>query len=121
MPGLARELASWKQSNEPDAAQTAVLHGAIVHDSSVIDSTDGASRSDTDHLYLQWEAPHPIGTTQLLIKEGTTMNENNRVLSRQNARELTPAEVEHVVGNINTLTICSSMPSTGTKDCDTVG
>jgi len=50
------------------------------------------------------------------------MNENNnRVLSRQNARELTPAEVDHVVGNINTLTICSSNPSTGIKDCDTVG
>jgi hypothetical protein len=63
----------------------------------------------------------PSAQPQLLIKEGKTMNENNRVLSRQNARELTPAEVEHVVGNINTLTICSSMPSTGTKDCDTVG
>jgi len=49
------------------------------------------------------------------------MKENNRVLSRQNARELTPAEVDHVVGNINTLTICSSNPSTGIKDCDTVG
>jgi len=49
------------------------------------------------------------------------MKENNRVLSRQNARELTPAEVEHVSGNINTLTICSSRPKTGTNDCDTVG
>jgi hypothetical protein len=49
------------------------------------------------------------------------MNENNRVLSRQNARELTAAEVEHVTGNINTLTICSWNPSTSTKDCDTVG
>ena len=55
------------------------------------------------------------------MKEGKTMNENNRVLSRQNARELTPAEVEHVTGNINTLTICSWNPSTSTKDCDTVG
>jgi len=54
-------------------------------------------------------------------KEGKTMNENSRVLSRQNARELTPAEVEHVSGNINTLTICSWNPTLGTKDCDTVG
>jgi hypothetical protein len=49
------------------------------------------------------------------------MNENNRILSRQNARELTPAEVDHVSGNINTLTICSWGPAPGTKDCDTVG
>jgi hypothetical protein len=49
------------------------------------------------------------------------MNENNRVLSRQNARELTPAEVDHVTGSINTLTICSANPTVGTKDCDTVG
>ena len=49
------------------------------------------------------------------------MNENNRVLSRQNARELTPAEVDHVTGSINTLTICSSTPKVGTNDCDTVG
>jgi hypothetical protein len=48
-------------------------------------------------------------------------NGNNRVLSRQNARELTPAEVEHVSGNINTLTICSWNPASGAKDCDTVG
>jgi hypothetical protein len=67
------------------------------------------------------KAPHPSAQPQLLIKEGKTMNENNRVLSRQNARELTPAEVEHVTGNINTLTICSWNPSTSTKDCDTVG
>lgn len=52
------------------------------------------------------------------------MNENNRVLSRQNARELTPAEVDHVRGSINTLTICSSAPNKGggtTNDCDTIG
>lgn len=51
------------------------------------------------------------------------MNENNnkRVLSRQHARELTPTEVDHVSGSINTLTICSSGPAPGTKDCDTVG
>jgi hypothetical protein len=71
--------------------------------------------------YLECEVPHPAAQPQLLMKEGKTMNENNRVLSRQNARELTPAEVEHVSGNINTLTICSWNPSTSTKDCDTVG
>jgi hypothetical protein len=50
------------------------------------------------------------------------MNENNRVLSRQNARELTPAEVDHVSGSINTLTICSAAPiKGGGNDCDTVG
>ena len=49
------------------------------------------------------------------------MPENNRVLSRQNARELTPAEVEHVTGSIHTLTICSAGPTPGTNDCDTIG
>jgi hypothetical protein len=48
------------------------------------------------------------------------MNGNNRVLSRQHARELTPAEIDHVVASINTLTICSWDPIHG-KDCDTVG
>ena len=49
------------------------------------------------------------------------MNENNRVLSRQYARELTPTEVDHVNGGINTLTICSAGPTPGTNDCDTRG
>lgn len=52
------------------------------------------------------------------------MNGNNRVLSRQNARELTQAEVDHVTGSIRTLTICSAVPTKGggtTNDCDTVG
>jgi hypothetical protein len=72
----------------------------------------------TRHL---WEAPHPAAQSQITPKKGKTMKENNRVLSRQNARELTAAEVDHVTGNINTLTICSWNPSTSTKDCDTVG
>jgi hypothetical protein len=60
--------------------------------------------------------------SQIRTKKGKTMNENNnRVLSRQNARELTPAEVDHVTGSINTLTICSASPKTGTNDCDTIG
>lgn len=49
------------------------------------------------------------------------MNNDNRVLSRQHARELTPAEVDHVSGNINTLTACSRNPILGTSDCDTLG
>ena len=48
-------------------------------------------------------------------------NETTRVLSRQKARELTPAEVDHVAGSINSLTICSASPKPGTNDCDTVG
>jgi hypothetical protein len=62
-----------------------------------------------------------VATTTTHEKEGKTMKENNRVLSRQNARELTPAEVDHVTGSINTLTICSASPKTGTNDCDTIG
>ena len=46
------------------------------------------------------------------------MNGNNRVLSRQNARELTPAEVDHINGAINTLTICSWDPIHQIRDCD---
>jgi hypothetical protein len=68
---------------------------------------------------LKWGAASS-GNTTTHEKEGKTMNDNNRVLSRQNARELTPAEVDHVTGNINTLTICSWNP-VGGKDCDTVG
>lgn len=49
------------------------------------------------------------------------MNGNNRVLSRQNARELTPVEVDNVMGSINTLTICSWDPKLGKNDCDTLG
>ncbi|HEX3103663.1 MAG TPA: hypothetical protein VHQ22_04400, partial [Terriglobales bacterium] len=70
--------------------------------------------------YLKCEVPHPAANHKYAPEEGKTMNENNRVLSRQNARELTPAEVDHVTGNINTLTICSWNP-VGGKDCDTVG
>jgi hypothetical protein len=71
--------------------------------------------------YLKMRSAIFSGTPQSRMKGRKAMNENNRVLSRQNARELTPAEVDHVNGNINTLTICSWSPATGTKDCDTVG
>jgi len=59
--------------------------------------------------------------TQERKEKAMNENNNNRVLSRQNARELTPAEVDHVTGSINTLTICSSSPKLGTNDCDTIG
>ena len=49
------------------------------------------------------------------------MNDNNRVLSRQNARELSPGEVDHVTGGINTLTICSFDPVHQVHDCDVLG
>ena len=72
--------------------------------------------------YLKWQVPASSGTiTNSHQRKERLMNENNRVLGRQNARELTPAEVDHVSGNINTLTICSWNPTLGTKDCDTVG
>jgi hypothetical protein len=75
--------------------------------------------------YLKW-APHHSGTItnthqrkEKIMKENN--KENNRVLSRQNARELTSAEVDHVTGSINTLTFCSASPKIGTNDCDTLG
>jgi hypothetical protein len=50
--------------------------------------------------------------------KGKTMNGNNRVLSRQNARDLTPDEVDRITGAINTLTICSYDPYHQVHDCD---
>jgi hypothetical protein len=50
--------------------------------------------------------------------KGKTMNGNNRVLSRQKARELTLSELDHISGGINTLTICSYDPYHGVHDCD---
>ncbi|HEX3154753.1 MAG TPA: hypothetical protein VHV32_09020, partial [Candidatus Angelobacter sp.] len=56
-------------------------------------SADGDSRSDNSITrYLKCEVPHPAANHKYAPEEGKTMNENNRVLSRQNARELTPAE-----------------------------
>jgi hypothetical protein len=98
------------------------LHGAIYPTTTVTGSTDGGSRSDTDHSLSYPGKPHPAAQLQLSMKrKEMIMNDNNRVLSRRNARELTPAEVDHVTGSINTLTICSTTPKTGTTDCDTVG
>jgi hypothetical protein len=35
------------------------------------------------------------------------MNQDNRVLGRQGARELTPRELEYVAGAVHTLTVCT--------------
>jgi hypothetical protein len=72
----------------------------------------------TRYLNGKRRIQRPITNTQQ--RKEKTMQEN-RVLSRQNARELTPAEVDHVNGSINTLTFCSASPKPGTNDCDTVG
>jgi hypothetical protein len=39
------------------------------------------------------------------------MDDQNRVLSRQGARQLTPAEADHVNGGFITLSRCTAMPS----------
>jgi hypothetical protein len=46
------------------------------------------------------------------------MNDQNRVLVRLGARDLTPEEVERVNGGLRTLTVCSIGPS-GQRDGDT--
>ncbi|HKD79196.1 MAG TPA: hypothetical protein VKH81_05845 [Candidatus Angelobacter sp.] len=45
------------------------------------------------------------------------MNEQNRVLIRQGARDLTAEEVERVSGGLRTLTACTII-STGVRDGD---
>jgi hypothetical protein len=45
------------------------------------------------------------------------MNNDNRVLGRQGAKELSPSESDHVVGGFSTLTVCT-IPSPGTVGCD---
>jgi hypothetical protein len=39
------------------------------------------------------------------------MNEQNRVLGRKGARELTPAEMEMTSGGFITLSVCTAAPS----------
>jgi hypothetical protein len=46
------------------------------------------------------------------------MNDENRVLVRKGARNLTPEEAEKVTGGFRTLTVCSIGPS-GQRDGDT--
>lgn len=38
------------------------------------------------------------------------MNQDNRVLGRKGARELTPRETEHICGAVRTETVCSFGP-----------
>lgn len=45
------------------------------------------------------------------------MNDQNRVLIRQGARNLTPEEVERVTGGLRTLTLCS-IGAGGQRDGD---
>ncbi len=45
------------------------------------------------------------------------MNDQNRVLLRQGARDLTPEEVERVSGGLRTLTACT-IASSAVKDGD---
>lgn len=45
------------------------------------------------------------------------MDQDNRVLVRRGARELTPRELDHVAGGIQTMTICS-IDESGFKDGD---
>lgn len=44
--------------------------------------------------------------------------DDNRVLSRTGARELTPKETEHVSGGVHTYTMCSFDPITKQPDGD---
>lgn len=46
------------------------------------------------------------------------MNDQNRVLIRQGARELDREETERVSGGLNTLTACTFDPDLGGKDGD---
>lgn len=45
------------------------------------------------------------------------MNDNNRVLIRRGARELTKQEVEHISAGLNTETLCT-IPSTACPNKD---
>jgi hypothetical protein len=47
------------------------------------------------------------------------MNENNRVLSRRGARDLSPEEIERVSGSLQTDTACTWDPKRGGTDGDT--
>lgn len=51
------------------------------------------------------------GRIPALTKEVKNMSNQNRVLSRQRARELNPDEWEFVSGGFITLSICTAMPT----------
>jgi hypothetical protein len=46
------------------------------------------------------------------------MKQENRVLARMGARELTPREIENVAGGLHTLTACTIIVLKGTVDGD---
>lgn len=46
-----------------------------------------------------------------LTKGGKDMNDQNRVLGRQGARLLTPAESERISGGFITFSLCTAAPS----------
>jgi hypothetical protein len=46
------------------------------------------------------------------------MNNDQRVLSRRGARELTPSEANHVTGGILTLLSLCTIPRPGMHGCD---
>lgn len=45
-------------------------------------------------------------------------NNDNRVLGRLGAKELTPSEADHVTGGITTLLTVCTIPRPGTVGCD---
>jgi hypothetical protein len=47
------------------------------------------------------------------------MNDQNRVLIRKGARELTPTEADLVNGGLRTTTLCTINTSAATRDGDT--
>jgi hypothetical protein len=51
---------------------------------------------------------HVFGELKL---KGENMNDQNRVLSRTNARELTQPEIDAVSGGFITFSVCTSSPS----------
>jgi hypothetical protein len=51
----------------------------------------------------------PLQRTQLM--KGENMNDQNRILIRRGARELTPTEADLINGGFRTLSFCTSSPS----------
>ena len=56
-------------------------------------------------------------TEPKIEKKEKNMKEQDRVLIRRGARELTPEEVERISGGLRTLTLCS-IGSAGQRDGD---
>jgi hypothetical protein len=60
---------------------------------------------------LFFEELGPAPRDRELRKEKKIVNNQNRVLIRRGARELTPTEAELVNGGFRTLSLCTSSPS----------